>query len=247
MNFFHASPAGCSSPSDSRPESPKGKGDILLIRVWRNICRVFGFCTTYRPRQTSIRGVGPGAQDCGLGIERGWPGTTSNAGPCKTKPIARCRLASRGESCETNPIWPRRRRLTEEIVRNEAKLGWTGVYGQLPIVVRGVARPGSETCKTNPIGRGQMHKTNPISPRRRWLTEEIVQNEAKLRQDGTSGGRRARERAMAQNKANFLQSAICRNRSSADGPFIRATACSGAGSRRARRCPRRPRRPGTAG
>jgi hypothetical protein len=36
----------------------------------------------------------------------------------------------RAESCETNPISPRRRRRTEEIVRNEAKLGMTGVYGQ---------------------------------------------------------------------------------------------------------------------
>jgi hypothetical protein len=32
--------------------------------------------------------------------------------------------------CKTNPIQPGRRRLTQEIVRNEAKLGETGVYGQ---------------------------------------------------------------------------------------------------------------------
>jgi hypothetical protein len=46
---------------------------------------------------------------------------------------------------KTNPIWPCRGRLTEEIVRNEAKLRWTGVYGQRqlscgPWLGRGVKR-----------------------------------------------------------------------------------------------------------
>jgi hypothetical protein len=46
---------------------------------------------------------------------------------------------------KTNPIWPCRGRLTEEIVRNEAKLRWIGVYGQRqlscgPWLGRGVKR-----------------------------------------------------------------------------------------------------------
>jgi hypothetical protein len=37
---------------------PEGsERDILLLGVERNICQVFGFCTTYASRQTSIRGV----------------------------------------------------------------------------------------------------------------------------------------------------------------------------------------------
>jgi hypothetical protein len=35
-----------------------------------------------------------------------------------------------GKMRKTNPISPRRRRLTEEIVQNEAKFGWTGVCRQ---------------------------------------------------------------------------------------------------------------------
>jgi hypothetical protein len=46
------------------------------------------------------------------------------------------------------------------------------------VVVWGVALPGSETCKTN-----------PIFPRRGWVTEEIVQNEAKLGWNGVCGQR----------------------------------------------------------
>jgi hypothetical protein len=46
--------------------------------------------------------------------------------------IERCRLrtSAGGKMYKTNPISPRRRRLTEKFVRNEAKLGWTGVYRQ---------------------------------------------------------------------------------------------------------------------
>jgi hypothetical protein len=52
---------------------------------------------------------------------------------------------------ETNPISLPRRRRTEEIVQNEAKLGATGVCGQrLPSCG---AWPGSEMCKTNPISK----------------------------------------------------------------------------------------------
>jgi hypothetical protein len=37
---------------------PEGsERDILLLGVGRNICQVFGFCTTYASRQTSIRGA----------------------------------------------------------------------------------------------------------------------------------------------------------------------------------------------
>jgi hypothetical protein len=35
-----------------------------------------------------------------------------------------------GRSCKTNPISPGRRRVTAEIVQNEAKLGETGACGQ---------------------------------------------------------------------------------------------------------------------
>jgi hypothetical protein len=60
-----------------------GKGDILLIRGYRNICMVFGFCTTYGSREASIEGRvsswkfevssqrGPGAgEDAGLKSEK---------------------------------------------------------------------------------------------------------------------------------------------------------------------------------
>jgi hypothetical protein len=59
----------------------------------------------------------------------------------KTNPISatggRCRAGTpnlrRAETCKTNPISPRRKRLTEGIVQNEAKLGETGVCGQRPL------------------------------------------------------------------------------------------------------------------
>jgi hypothetical protein len=46
--------------------------------------------------------------------------------------IERCRLwaGAAGQMRKTNQISRRRRRLTEEIVQNEAKLGATGVCGQ---------------------------------------------------------------------------------------------------------------------
>jgi hypothetical protein len=57
---------------------PQKKGDILLFLEERNICRFFGFCTTYRSRETSIGRVQPhlGLRigDCGLRIERRCPG-----------------------------------------------------------------------------------------------------------------------------------------------------------------------------
>jgi hypothetical protein len=67
---------------------------------------------------------------------------------CKTNPILGERLAASvraGQTCKTNPISPRRRRLTEEIVRNEAKLEGTGVCGQRQLargtrLARGVKR-----------------------------------------------------------------------------------------------------------
>jgi hypothetical protein len=91
------------------------------------------------------------------------------------------------ELCKTNPIWPGRRRLIEEIVQNEPNFAspqaadggsraeqsqtW-GDWGMRAkaVVMWDVARPDSETRKTNPIwpGRrragGQMCKTNPICP-----------------------------------------------------------------------------------
>ncbi len=50
---------------------------------------------------------------------------------CRGSPRSRRGQAlRRRESCETNPISPGRRWLTEEIVQNKAKLGKTGVCGQ---------------------------------------------------------------------------------------------------------------------
>jgi hypothetical protein len=88
---------------------------------------------------------------------------------CKTNPIRPGRRqkaqnelnfappagAGRERLCKTNPIWPGHGRLTEGIVRNEAKLGGTGVCRQRRLP--SVARPGSETCKTNPIWEPEAH------------------------------------------------------------------------------------------
>jgi hypothetical protein len=77
------------------------------------------------------------------------------------------------------------------IVQNEAKLGKTGECGQRELLRgawlgRGVKR--AKRTQFHP-GRRQMHKTNPISPRRKRLTEEILQNEAKLGKTGGCGQR----------------------------------------------------------
>jgi hypothetical protein len=129
---------------------------------------------------------------------------------CRGNPRSGRRQALRGgEVCETNPIWPGRRRVTEgkRAKRSQTWTDW-GIWAKAA-VMWGVARPGSETCKTNPIWprrgrvpegrcakrtqfgprRRQMHKTNPISPRRKRLTEEILQNEAKLEKTGGCGQR----------------------------------------------------------
>jgi hypothetical protein len=84
------------------------------------------------------------------------------------------------ESCETNPISPRRRPSTEETVQNEPKLGWTGVCGKR----LSACEAWSETCKTN-----------PISPRRGRPLEEIVQNKAKLGGTRVCGQERSARRA----------------------------------------------------
>jgi hypothetical protein len=90
---------------------------------------------------------------------------------CKTNPISRLRIGDWGlriergrpgwRPCKTNPIWGR-------IVRNEANFarpqaagrrnyakrsqtwGDGGMWAKT-VAVWGVARPGSETCKTNPL------------------------------------------------------------------------------------------------
>jgi hypothetical protein len=82
------------------------------------------------------------------------------------------------KACETNPISPGRRGLAEENVQNEAKLGWTGVYGkrglscgarlgrgvkrakrsQFPAGAGGTSPPGAwaerQVCRTKPISSG---------------------------------------------------------------------------------------------
>jgi hypothetical protein len=60
----------------------------------------------------------------------------------------------RAESCETNPISPRRRRRTEEIVRNEAKLGMTGVYGQRRLSCGAWLDRGVKRAKRTQFGAG---------------------------------------------------------------------------------------------
>jgi hypothetical protein len=98
--------------------------------------------------------------------------------------------------------------------RSQTWVDW-GIWAKA-VVVWGVARPGSETCKTNPIwGRGgprlrigdcglwierrrpgadaggKMRKTNPIWPRPERVTEQTVRNEAKLGGTGVCGQRQS--------------------------------------------------------
>jgi hypothetical protein len=54
---------------------------------------------------------------------------------------------------KTNPISPRRRRLTEEIVQNEAKFGWTGVCRQRLSCGAWLGR-GAECAKRTQFQRG---------------------------------------------------------------------------------------------
>ncbi len=98
------------------------------------------------------------------------------------KAILGRRLASRSETCKTNPIrtarpgmdagWrasvPGRR----AIVRNEPNLGHRGKKS---------GGPGAERhCMSGQPTTREMRKTNPIGPPRRPVPEEIVRNEAKL-------------------------------------------------------------------
>jgi hypothetical protein len=114
---------------------------------------------------SSKRGRGP--HDYGLGIERRrlwagaggkmretnpiWPGWRVNAQKPISASRARCRAGTpdpfdyrsgralrRAESCETNPISPRGRRLTQGIVQNE------------PNLARLLAGTGGEMRKTKP-------------------------------------------------------------------------------------------------
>jgi hypothetical protein len=96
-----------------------------------------------RPAGRAIRGTDHAKRtqfrDCGLRI--GNCGTSAVGGrrrPNARNPIsatgARSRAGTpnlrRAETCETNPIWPGRKPVPKENVRNEAKLGATGVCGQ---------------------------------------------------------------------------------------------------------------------
>jgi hypothetical protein len=68
------------------------------------------------------------------------------------------RPASRGRSCETNPICAGGERLTEEVVQNEAKPGETGVCGQRQLwygarLGRGVKR--AKRTQFRPPGGGR--------------------------------------------------------------------------------------------
>jgi hypothetical protein len=78
-----------------------------------------------------------------------------------------------GKSCETNPISPRHRRLPEEIVQNEAKLGWNGVCGQTSLpcgawLGRGVKRAKRTQFLSRPqdVGRGRPTYEEPNRAKR---------------------------------------------------------------------------------
>jgi hypothetical protein len=80
------------------------------------------------PKQSQFGGQRP--RDCGLRIERRRPGWCPR---------------------QTNPISSRRRHPTEEICakRSQTWDNW-GIWAKV-VILWGVARPGSETCETNPI------------------------------------------------------------------------------------------------
>jgi hypothetical protein len=81
-------------------------------------------------------------------------------------------------SYETNPIWTRRGRVAGVNVQNKAKLGWTGVCRKR--ASSSVARPGSETYKTNqiwPVGHGEGDKKRLTAS---LQAGAVVRNEAKL-------------------------------------------------------------------
>jgi hypothetical protein len=103
----------------------------------------------------------PTGTECRAGLPRS--GT-----PCRGNPrSSRGQALRRGETCKTNPILPRRRRVAEEIMQNEPNFTppqaadggncakrsqtWADWGMWVKVVVWGAARPGSETCKTNPI------------------------------------------------------------------------------------------------
>jgi hypothetical protein len=155
-----------------------------------------------------------------------WAVARPGSETCKTNPILRLRISDCGfgdacrlrtdadRLCKTNQIPPRRGRVPEEIVQNEAKLGLTGVYGQWfsrgPRLGQGVKRAKRTQfaacgyssipffhclpvqCHTSPkgYGGGELCKTNQIWPGRRRVTEETVQNEAKLGGTGVCRQRR---------------------------------------------------------
>jgi hypothetical protein len=77
-----------------------------------------------------------------------WKMSSGGAQPTKSR-RAQNKANLGVESCQTNPISRRRRRPMKAIVRNEAKLGATGVCGQERLSC--VVRPGSEMCRTKPI------------------------------------------------------------------------------------------------
>jgi hypothetical protein len=76
-------------------------------------------------------------------------------------------------SCETNPILPHARRLTEEIVQNEAKLRGTGVCGQSQLPCW--------ACPGRGVKRAKRTQFRPVGRRRRRVN---AQNEPNLARCG---------------------------------------------------------------
>jgi hypothetical protein len=129
--------------------------------------------------------------DCGLGTDlrrdapRGLSPRPRAGQSCKTNPIPRLRIADWEQTCGGMPaLPPATSALRRPIVQNEPNFA-------------GGPEPGrSKMRETNPIrgaNRAKRSQFAPCSRGRERSRGPIMQNKAKLGQDGTSGGRRLGE------------------------------------------------------
>jgi hypothetical protein len=153
------------------------------------------------------------------------------------------------ETCKTNPIWPGRRLVPEENVRNAAKLGGPGVCGQKRLSCRAWLGLGVKRAKRTQFGpaggrcRRKLRETKPNlgqlghvgKGRRRvgrwWAREGNVQNEPNLARPETGTGGNCAKRSQ------FLDCGLRIGRSRARTPNLR----------RAEECETKPIRPTQAG
>jgi hypothetical protein len=120
----------------------------------------------------------------------------------------------RSEMCKTNPISPSRRRVTEGIVQNEAKLGVTGVCGQRQVwrgarLGRGVEC--AERTQFPPAGGNWPRKlceTNPIWGRRGRVPEAKCAKRTQFRpaREEVGRGRPTHEEAKRAKRSQFARS-----------------------------------------